>query len=173
MPLLDRSGWAEDAFTRVETAEIEGLGHVLVPWPHLADALSRRGGNQQVGVEIDNGLRFHDLRPALDHVALISVIFPGFADGRGFSLARLVRMQGYTGALRANGPLIADQFAEALTCGFDQIELPDALAERQPLEHWLRAVASISRGYQRGYGQTASILDQRRAARLKESPNVG
>ncbi|MGF1626860.1 MAG: DUF934 domain-containing protein [Alphaproteobacteria bacterium] len=173
MPLLDRSGWGEDPFARIETADIEGLGHVLVPWPHLDEALSRRGGNQQLGVEIDNALRFDALKPALDRVALVSVVFPGFADGRGFSLARLMRMDGFAGTLRATGPLIADQLAEAFACGFDQVEIPPAVAERQPLAHWQAALASISIGYQRGYGQSASILDQRRAARLRELPNVG
>jgi len=173
MPLLDRSGWAEDPFARVETAEIEGLGHVIVPWPHLDAARARRGGNQQLGVEIGNALRFAELRPALDKVALVSVLFPGYADGRGFSLARLMRMEGYTGTLRATGPLIADQFPDAVASGFDQIEIPEELARRQPLEHWLRALASISRGYQRGYGEAVSILDRRRAARQKEIPHVG
>jgi uncharacterized protein (DUF934 family) len=167
MPLLDRTGWAEDPFTRVDGAEIEGLGPVIVPWAELDSALARRAGNQPVGVEIANALSFAELKPVLDKVALVSVLFPGYADGRGFSLARLLRMDGYTGTLRATGPLIADQFPDALASGFDQVEIPEELAARQPLEHWQRALASISRGYQRGYGDTVSILDQRRAARLK------
>ena len=37
---------------------------------------------------------------------------------------------GYAGRLRAAGPLIADQFRAARRVGFDEVELPDAVAER-------------------------------------------
>lgn len=173
MPLLDRTGWAEDLFTRVDSADIDGQGPVIVPWTHLADALARKGDNQQIGVEIGNTLGFAELQPVLDHVALVSVQFPAYTDGRGFSLGRLARMAGYAGTLRATGPLIADQFADAVNCGFDQVEISEELARRQPLEHWQRALASLSSGYQRGYGDGLSILDQRRAARLRETGGAG
>ena len=39
---------------------------------------------------------------------------------------------GYTGRLRAAGPLIADQFRAARRVGFDEVELPDAVAGAQP-----------------------------------------
>ena len=58
------------------------------------------------------------------------------ADGRGFSIARRLRAMGYTGRLRAAGPLIADQFRAAQRVGFDEIELPESLAGRQPEEQW-------------------------------------
>jgi uncharacterized protein (DUF934 family) len=169
MPLLDRNGLAEDPFTRVETTDIEGLGPVIVPWAHHEAALARRGDNQPVGVEIPNTVSVAELRPVLDRFALVAVQFPSFADGRGFSLARQIRREGFAGTLRAAGPLIADQFADALNCGFDQVEIPEDLASRQPPEHWRRALAAISSIYQRGYGEGASILDQRRAARLREA----
>ena len=43
--------------------------------------------------------------------ALIEIAFPAFADGRGFSLARLIRRAGFKGELRASGRLLADQYA--------------------------------------------------------------
>ena len=36
----------------------------------------------------------------------IRIDFPNFADGRGFTLARLLRLHGYSGELRAKGHLI-------------------------------------------------------------------
>jgi len=45
-------------------------------------------------------------------------------------------MMGYTGTLRAFGPVIADQYAMLRRTGFDQVEIPDALALRQPAEQW-------------------------------------
>jgi uncharacterized protein (DUF934 family) len=95
---------------------------------------------------------------------LISVAFPAFNDGRGFSIAKRLRHLGFTGILRATGPLIADQYAYAKACGFDEIDLPETLALRQTADQWQRAANAISLSYQRGYyNRPATILDQRRA----------
>ncbi|MTH36453.1 DUF934 domain-containing protein [Paracoccus limosus] len=68
---------------------------------------------------------------------LVAVDFPSFTDGRGFTLARLLREKGYRGRLRAVGSLIADQYAMARRVGFDEVRIPAALAARQPQEQWL------------------------------------
>lgn len=70
-------------------------------------------------------------------VAAIRVAFPKFSDGRGFTLARRLRALGFTGRLRAAGPIIADQYAMARRSGFDEVEIDDALAARQPEPQWL------------------------------------
>jgi uncharacterized protein (DUF934 family) len=77
-----------------------------------------------------------DLAPWLDRLELIRVAFPSAVDGRGFSIAARLRAMGYRGRLRAAGPLIADQFRAARRVGFDELEVPDAMAERQPEAHW-------------------------------------
>lgn len=69
-------------------------------------------------------------------LALVRIDFPSFADGRGFTLATLVRREGFTGRLRAHGHVIADQYAMARRVGFDEVEIDDALAERQPEDQW-------------------------------------
>ena len=63
--------------------------------------------------------------------------FPSAADGRGYSIARQLRLMGYTGRLRARGHVIADQYAMARRSGFDEVEISDALAARQPEADWL------------------------------------
>ena len=68
---------------------------------------------------------------------LIAIDFPAFSDGRGFSLARMLREQGYTGRLRATGRLIADQYAMARRVGFDEVQVAPDIAARQPQEQWL------------------------------------
>ncbi|RLL71741.1 DUF934 domain-containing protein [Paenirhodobacter hankyongi] len=69
--------------------------------------------------------------------ALVRIAFPSFSDGRGFTLARRLRAAGYTGRLRAAGHVIADQYAMARRSGFDEVEISEALAERQGAEQWL------------------------------------
>ena len=72
---------------------------------------------------------------------LVRIAFPSFADGRGFTLARVLRMRGYAGRLRAHGHVIADQYAMARRAGFDEVEIPDDLAARQPEAQWLARAA--------------------------------
>ncbi len=67
---------------------------------------------------------------------LIRIAFPAFSDGRGFTLARRLRVMGFTGRLRAHGPVIADQYAMFRRTGFDEVEIPDDLALRQPQDQW-------------------------------------
>jgi uncharacterized protein (DUF934 family) len=65
------------------------------------------------------------------------VDFPSFADGRGFTIARILRLKGYTGRLRAKGHVLADQYAMARRSGFDEVEIDAELAARQPEDQWL------------------------------------
>jgi uncharacterized protein (DUF934 family) len=67
---------------------------------------------------------------------MIRVAFPSFADGRGFTIARQLRLMGYRGRLRAAGHVIADQYAMARRAGFDEVEISDDLAARQPEDQW-------------------------------------
>lgn len=166
MPLLDRSGAKLDLWTRVERIADGCPTHALLSLAALPDALSVRQSGQKLGVEVPNTEGVAALVPLFGALSLISIVSKGFADGRGFSLARLIRRNGYEGLLRANGPLIADQFPYAIACGFDEVELPDDLADRQPAEQWLAATWRISNVYQRGYLGHGSILDRRR--RLRE-----
>lgn len=76
------------------------------------------------------------LAPHLARLTLIRVAFPSFADGRAFTIARRLRVMGYAGQLLALGPVIADQYAMCRRVGFDGVEIPDALAERQPAAQW-------------------------------------
>lgn len=93
-----------------------------------------------------------DTRPealaGLSNVAMIRIDFPGPADGRGFGLAQRLRDMGYKGRLRAKGHVLADQYAMARRTGFDEVEIPDALAARQPEAQWLRRADWKAHNYQ-------------------------
>ncbi|WP_406736411.1 DUF934 domain-containing protein [Thioclava sp. GXIMD4215] len=68
---------------------------------------------------------------------LVICDFPSFADGRGFTLGRRLRDLGFAGRLRARGHVIADQYAMARRSGFDEVEISDELATRQPQDQWV------------------------------------
>lgn len=88
-------------------------------------------------VEIGSNTAIEALPTAFEGVEVIAVTFPAFSDGRGFTLARHLRARGFAGRLRARGHVIADQYAMARRAGFDEVEIPDDLAARQPQEQWL------------------------------------
>ena len=67
----------------------------------------------------------------------ICIPFGSFADGRGFTWAKQLRMAGFSGRLRASGHVISDQYAMARRAGFDEVEINADLARRQPQEAWL------------------------------------
>ncbi|MEQ9257762.1 MAG: DUF934 domain-containing protein [Roseovarius sp.] len=73
----------------------------------------------------------------LEGIERIRVDFPSFADGRGFTIARQLRLMGYEGRLRAKGHIIADQYAMARRSGFDEVEISEEIAARQPEDQWL------------------------------------
>ena len=83
---------------------------------------------------------------SLDAVAY-RIAFPTSHDGRGFSIARRLRERGYEGHLRASGNVLADQFPFAINCGFDDVEVPDAQAERMPQAQWVDAASRIPQTY--------------------------
>ncbi|HKK37590.1 MAG TPA: DUF934 domain-containing protein [Paracoccaceae bacterium] len=98
---------------------------------------------------VENDTRTSTLEPLLPRCLLIAIPFPSFADGRGFSLAARLRDLGFRGALRAVGSPIPDQFPMLLACGFDEVRIPDALAERQGRAAWARALAAARPPYRR------------------------
>jgi uncharacterized protein (DUF934 family) len=85
---------------------------------------------------------------ALEGVQIIRIPFASFADGRGFTLARRLRLRGYQGRLRATGHVIADQYAMARRAGFDEVEISAALAARQPEDQWLARADWRAHDYQ-------------------------
>ena len=78
-----------------------------------------------------------DLKDKLATLQMVRIDFPSFADGRGFTIARQLRVMGYAGRLRAHGHVLADQYAMARRSGFDEVEISDDLALRQPQEQWI------------------------------------
>ncbi len=92
--------------------------------------------------------RAEDLADRLDTLELIRVTFPAFSDGRGFTLARDLRRLGYRGRLRAAGHVLADQYAMARRAGFDEVEIDDTLAARQPEQDWLARANWHAHDYQ-------------------------
>lgn len=173
MLLLDRDGPRNDEWIRSADPADSKIGRALVDFAVLPGALAAAPAGQPLGVFIPNTVTAAELAPHLPRLALIAIAFPAFSDGRGYSIAKALRREGYSGTLRASGPLIPDQFAYALACGFDEIELPDTSAARQSAAQWLGARTHLPATYQRGYRRDGNILEARLHARSVAAPAGG
>jgi len=118
-----------------------------------------------VSLDIDGGTPAEALTGEFGRIELIRIRFDDFADGRGFSLARRLRDAGFRGRLRASGHVISDQFRYALACGFDDVEISDELAARQPEDDWIADVP-VSRTYREKLTGAPVIVRQVPATRL-------
>ena len=107
----------------------------------------------RAALDVENAALAEKIVPAFERIALIRIAFPSHMDGRGFSLARHLRLLGYEGRLRAGGRILADQYAMARRSGFDEVEIDPALAERQPVEQWLFRANWQSHDYQERLGR--------------------
>lgn len=90
-----------------------------------------------VGVDLCPDTDPEALRLHFARIAAIRIRFAAFSDGRGFTMASRLRRMGFSGRLRAAGHVIADQYAMARRSGFDEVEIEDALADRQPEGDWI------------------------------------
>lgn len=88
-------------------------------------------------------------------IAWIAVDFPHYTDGRGFSIAQLLRTHhGWTGELRAVGDVLIDTVHYLARCGFDSFLVkPEHNAAKA-----LQALHSFSVHYQRGYTTPAAAV---------------
>ena len=165
MALISNGAFVEDGWRRLSDEEdLPKGGKCIVPQARLAEALKVLPVDAPLGVRVDNIADPASLVPHFGRLALISIAFPAFSDGRGFSLARLLRRASFKGELRASGRLIADQISHALRCGFDTIEVAGDIATRQDEAQWTNALLAFDAFYQQGYGARARILEERRKA---------
>ncbi len=99
----------------------------------------------EVGVRVLGEDSIDDLIEDLPQLAMIVVYFPVFTDGRGYSVARLLRDRyGYQGDIRAQGDVLHDQLFYMSQVGFSSFEL----AEPTNLPDALRAFNDFSNNYQ-------------------------
>lgn len=67
---------------------------------------------------------------------IIAIDFPAFTDGRGYSLARLLRQRyHFTGELRAFGDIHRDQLYYLSRCGFDSFAMADPAQTESAIEN--------------------------------------
>jgi uncharacterized protein (DUF934 family) len=138
-------------------------GDVIVPlglWLGQRDALLSREG--RLGIWLDSDEDPALLANDLQHFALIAVNFPKLGDGRGYSIARLLRERhGWQGELRAIGYVLRDLLFDLSRCGFDAFSLG---AGEDP-QAALSAFGDFSEGYQTSVDRPLPLFRRRSAGK--------
>lgn len=144
--------------------------NLIVPLARFAEErealLGRNGG---LGVQLNPGDAPEDLADDLDRLSIITVNFPAYTDGRGYSYGRVLRERmGFKGELRAVGDVLRDQILYMHRCGFDSYDLK--VDGETALTKVRAALKEMSVYYQpTGDGRaTAQSLRERRRAALDQ-----
>ncbi len=176
MPLLKNNNFINDTWNAVGDDDVISEGaRVIVSLTRLQrdwDTLARHTG--MLGVVIPNNADERALAPYFAQVALVVVNFPAFTDGRSYSQARQLRLDGYRGEIRATGNILPDQLQFMLQVGVDSFEV----SERFALEDWQKAAQQMQLTYQLGYnraGVEREVWSQRHQgfAAWEEQPHAG
>lgn len=147
--IIHRGAIVSDSWQRVDAEASLPDGDVIVPlarWESDREALlAHAQAGHKIGVLIDGTHDVRALKADLPHFHTIAVEFPSFADGRGYSHARILRDQlGYEGELRAVGDVLRDQIFYMHRVGFETFETAPGLS----LESALKGLEDFSVTYQ-------------------------
>lgn len=106
-----------------DDSAIPAGGKVIIGWDRWkAEATSLASTDAEIGVAIPNDLDVAAEGGKLVDANMISIDFPAFSDGRGYSQARLLRERfSFKGQIRATGDVLADQAYYMFRCGFDAL----------------------------------------------------
>ena len=142
-----------------ENADSIPNGDILLSfeqWQNFAEQLSNHSGS--IGVWLEGHAEIEQIIEPLLNLPLIAINFPKFADGRGFSAARLIRERyNYSGELRAIGGFIRDQLYLLKRCGFNAFQFSDE-NELSDAAEWLK---DFSENYQVSVDQENPLFRRR------------
>ena len=144
---------------------VPATGDVMVPlavWQASRDALLARDGKLGVWLAGDDDPA--DIAADLEHFELVAVRFVSFTDGRGYSIARLLRERfGWRGELRAIGDIQRDQVFYLARCGFDALSLRDG----EDVETALAAFNDFTEAYQTAVDRPVPLFRRRESAAVR------
>lgn len=141
--IINRGVIVDDAWSVVTdqaVATTAAQGKLLLPLAAWEKSPPTADGSRP-GVWLAPDDELVPLLPHLPAIPTIAIHFPSFTDGRGYSLARLLRQRhGFNGELRAFGDILRDQIYFLHRCGFDAF----CLRADQDIDEALAALADYT-----------------------------
>jgi len=133
-------------------------GTVLTPKEYWLENSEQLAGKDNIGIWLDSDEGPEELSPHIEKLSLIAINFPKFADGRGYSYARILRDRlGFKGELRAIGDIMHDQMFYLKRCGFNSF----AVREDKNAEVVITGLNDFSECYQAATVQDKPLFRRR------------
>ena len=132
MPLWKNGRFIEDSWRVVaDDQPVPGEGGAIVSLKRWRDERAALlGRNAPLGLLIAPGSVWTDIAADLPRFPVIAVTIPKYADGRAFSIARLLRDRDhYAGEIRAIGDYIIDQVPLMRRVGIDAFLVTNPIVE--------------------------------------------
>ncbi len=150
----------EDSYTLVESADaLPTSGDLLIEfaiWQEVKPKLGNHDG--KIGVKLLGETEPEEIAEDLTNLDLVAIEFPAFKDGRGYSLARILRERfGFKGELRATGDVLRDQMFYLMRCGFNSF----STREDRCIEEALAGLEDFSVTYQADANEKNPIYQRR------------
>lgn len=127
--------------------ELPTEGNVIVDlatWQANKEALLANS-NLALGLALEGYDGPAEFAEDLSKFQIVTINFPAFKDGRGYSLARIIRERhNFTGELRAIGDVLRDQLFFLYRCGFNAFRI----REDRSIEDALNAYNDFTITYQ-------------------------
>ena len=135
-------------------------GKLIVPlnvWLAQTDALTER--QLPIGIWLDSHQDAADIAHVINRFAVIAVNFPKFTDGRGYSIATLLRSRyAYKGELRAIGDVLRDQLFYMHRVGFNAF----VVRADKDIHDALKALKDFTVTYQGSVAEPRPLFKRRR-----------
>ena len=114
--------------------------------------------NTNIGVWLNGDTNPSLLIQQLKSAPAIAIQFSAFADGRGFSLARILREDcDFSGELQATGEYMQDQLYYLKRCGFDAF----AVADDANIDSMLVSLQDFTNNYQASHDEPRPLFRRR------------
>ena len=159
MKIIRNKQIVEDNWQQLSDDQSSPSGDIIVSlsrWQAGKQELLKRGTG--LGVLLLGSDKVEEIVDDLDKLSVISLDFALFADGRGYSQARLLRDKyHYAGGIRAVGDVRRDQIDFMHRCGISEF-VP---AEHSNAEDVLNAFSEISNLYQSDSLNNPTIRERR------------
>ena len=166
MPMLIKDSQIIEDSSLVIASGFEGQlsdKAAIVPLTYWLENKELLKNRTDIGVWIDSHEAPEDLIEDLPGLPIIAINFPKFADGRGYSYARLLRERfNYQGEIRAIGDVLKDQLFYMKRCGFNAFSIRDD----RDIHSALESLNDFTISYQAGCDNPQPLFQQRAKSTL-------
>ncbi len=154
--LINQSAILDDKWTFIEAMENKlPTGNVIIPASQWLENKASLASRTDIGIWLDSDAEIDLYIKEISELPVIAINFPAFANGRGYSLARLIKERtDFKGELRAIGDVLLDQLFFMKRCGFNTFLLKEGLSAEKALEY----LETFSDPYQLAYDKPSPLF---------------